>query len=371
MESPGRDALRAGQDELLRAFFTEDMAEDFLRRRAAGGDDGFDVVFHLGQFLALQKLAVAICRPGPGTSFEEGTRLGQFVLAAAQVNEVRDQLGAVPADDMDIVDAALYAFRASELSRIAFPSVVAGRAFRMWLESSVPWPAGLEHPDDYCRRAFSVSLPTFVAVGAAPALGRLKVELEDLSSVPFDPDVYFRDTTVEPEVARRVLDPLVYGVPVPGPAMVRSPATYWCFFDLAGRPLVPYGNGLVVPCSVRYSLERATTGIFWMLDSTSEDSGPLRTHFGRMFEQYCLEMTRPLASTRLTVSGELSYGPAAARRKTCDTVMTGIPRTGAALPSSSNVGRCALSPRCSRRDPGRTSSTTWTSSNESSANSTG
>jgi hypothetical protein len=327
MEEPGRDAFGDGQQELIEALFPPDVAAGLLRLRAEGGDrGGFDVMFHPGQLLALQKLAPSAAQAGSPTSFDGG-RVGDFVLAAGQIGDVRDSRTPVGVDDMDEIDTAIHAFRASELDKVIYPMTAAGRAHQLWLGSTVPWPSTVEHPDEFCRRTFGVSLRRFVAIAAAPALGRLSIDLSDPGSVPFNPRAYFSKTNIDGATASRVLGSLTYIPPSAG--CEELPETYWCFFDLAARPLVPCGSDIIVPCSLRYSLERSTTGIFWMLHSaTPGAAGELTTHFGRMFEQYCLAAAVPLTSPTLTVRGELEYGPARSRRKTCDVLITAAPPNG-------------------------------------------
>jgi hypothetical protein len=148
--------------------------------------------------------------------------------------------------------------------------------------------------------------------------------LNDPSAVPFNPDLIFTESSFSPAIARRVLQQLTYRSADVGPEPLEAPGTYWSFFDLADRPLVPCGEGLLAPCSLRHGLERPTTGIFWMLHHDLAGSvGHLTAHFGRMFEHYCLQLTKGIEeSESVRVSGELEYGRKSARRRTADVLVS-------------------------------------------------
>jgi hypothetical protein len=326
LEAPGRDAFGAGQRELLSNLFPQQVAGPLLRAMDLGPDseEGFDVVFHPGQLLALQKLGSCVGKPGPPNSFDNGSSVLRFLIAAAQVNDVRDQLvGEGNVDDE--MGGAIYGFRAAEQNRITYPIAVAGRAFRLWLDSQVPWPSGIEHPDDYCRHRFGVGLHRFVAIAAAPAIGRFELDLNDPGAAPFNPPEYFAQSEVGVDTAAAVLRELTYAPRLGDSSVVGEPGEYWSFFDVADRPLMPCGTGIVVPCSLRYSLDRATTGLFWMLHAANAGNvGPLTTHFGRMFENYCLRASEGLRSPTTAISGDFTY--ARGTKKTSDVLITGLGR---------------------------------------------
>lgn len=325
IERVGGNPYGAAQGELVDELFPAEVANRLRAGlEAGGGNGGFDVLFFPGQLMALQKLALALAIPGPPTSFDDGSSVGHFVTAAAQVNDVRDQLMGVPADDMDELDLAANGFRAGELNRIRFPPAIGGRAYRLWLQPTLAWPSGLEHPDAFCEREFGVSLKRFVAIAAAPAITRVSVDPTDPSDVPFQVEHYFSTTRIDPAEARRVLDRLTYRAAV-GPAALGDSSTYWSLLDLADRPYLPCGDDIVVPCSLRYALERATTGIFWMLRAANAGQvGELTSHFGQMFEAYCVTAAKGLVATGVTVSGDIEYGPPGRRKRSPDILITAL-----------------------------------------------
>lgn len=327
----GNDTYGSDQRDLVGALFPSEIATRLQAALDAGSDGGgFDVLFFPGQLLALQKLALAVAQPGPPTSFGGGTLVGHFVTAAAQVNDLRDALVPIGAEDMSEIDLAAYAFRAGELNRIRFPPTVVGRAHQLWIDSPLPWPTGVEAPDEFCERTLGMSLKRFVAIASAPAFGRLDVDLDKPGDVPFNPGQYFGQTKVTSYEATRVFSRLTYGARR-GTAAITDPASYWSFFDMADRPLVPCGSEIVVPCSVRYALERATTGLFWMLHAASGGNvGALTTHFGHMFEAYCVQAAMRLASPILTVSGDMEYPTADGTVRTSDILITTLSTTSTA-----------------------------------------
>jgi hypothetical protein len=192
------------------------------------------------------------------------------------------------------------------------------------LDSRIPWPEGLEQPDAYCERRFGVALRQFVAVASAAALSRIDIDVSDPGSVPFNPNTYFEDTRIEPGTAIRILNELRYESPAQDPsAAVHDPANFWSFFDLADRPLVPCGTNIVAPCSIRYSLERGSTGVFWMLHASHRgDVRAFTTHFGHLFEDYCLRVAEGLHSVTTVVSGEIEYGPPSSRQRSADILIS-------------------------------------------------
>lgn len=323
LESVGTGSLADSQSELVDLVFPGEIGVGIQAGLDAGSDDGgFDVVFAPGQLMVLQKLALAICPVGPATSFDGGASVGHFVTAAAQVNDVREAMGAADAGGMDLTDLAMYCFRSGELNRLRHPRPVAGRAQRMWIDSPVSWPAGVEHPEDFSQRTFGVSFDEFTAIAATPALARLDHRTYALNEVPFNPEHYFATTRVDPAAMRSVLDQLTFR-PAESSSIVNDAATYWSLMDFAERPLLPAGPGLVVPSSLRFGLERPTTGVFWMLHAAHSGSvGPLTEHFGKVFERYCADAAVGLAGDAVTVTGDFDYGPAADRRRTPDVMIT-------------------------------------------------
>lgn len=328
LESLGTGSLADSQHELVDLIFPGEIGSNIHAGLDAGSNGGgFDVVFAPGQLMALQKLALTICPAGPATSFDGGTRVGRFVAAAAQVNDVREAMGAADAGAMDLTDLAMYLFRSGELNRLRHPQPIAGRAQRMWIDSPVSWPAGVEHPDDFCRRTLGVSFDEFTAIAAAPALARLDHRSYAPDEVPFNPEHYFATTRVHPDSANRVLDQLTFR-PAKSSSIVDDVATYWSLTDIAERPLLPAGPGLVVPSSLRFGLERPTTGVFWMLHAAHAGSvGSLTEHFGRVFERYCADAAAGLHNDTVTVSPDFDYGPASDRRRSPDVSITTGPPT--------------------------------------------
>ncbi|HVV35181.1 MAG TPA: hypothetical protein VHC63_01170 [Acidimicrobiales bacterium] len=320
LEQSDRGSTLESQRDLIREIFPPDTAAAFEADLAAGHEAGrYDALFFPGQLMALERLALAMGVEGPGTSFQDGERVQDFVLAAAQVNDARDLLGASDPDKWDLVDMAMYAMRAAEINKTASAVSVGGRAYRLWLTPTSDWPSGLETVDEYCLRNFGISAGLFSAIAMAPALMLLDIKLSGANPV-FNTTSYFSETTVDPELAVAVLDQLTFQ-PTRSDISGQEP-TYWCFYDFAETPLLPCGPDLLVPACLRFAIERATTGIFWMLHRDAGDhTGALTTHFGRMFESYCVEVTRPLSSPDLVVSGEVEYGRKAARRKSSDVMI--------------------------------------------------
>jgi hypothetical protein len=268
------------QLDLVNELFSGHIADRLKRGLATGGDGGgFDVMFFPGQLMSLQKLAVAVGQPGPPTSFDQRALFGHFLTLAAQVNDVRDSLTPVASEEMNEYDLAIYGFRTSELNQIRKPPSVAGRAHRLWVDSPVTWPSELEDPNSFCDREFGTSFARFAAIAAAPALARMSVDSTRPDDIPVHPRDYFEKTRIDTDEAAAVLGRLTYHTTA-GPEAVEAEVFYWSLVDLANRPMVPCGTGLLVPTSLRYGLERATTGVFWMLHAAhAGDVGRLTTHF--------------------------------------------------------------------------------------------
>lgn len=321
LEASDRDWLGAAQRELA-ASLPEPFASRVLGGLDAGGaGGGFDAIVHPAQLLALMKLAPRLCVPGPPSSFDDGNLYPHFLLALLQVNDVRQLvLGDNPIqNDMG---AAIYAVRGAEVGAMVSPTVTAGRAFHLWLDSRLPWPAHIEDPNSFAERTLGVELATFVAATAAPAIARSSVDLEHPGEMPFDPATYFRETRIDVDIAVGLLDYLTYQVPG-GAFDITDQVNYWSFIDFAARPLLRCGQRILVPCSFRYGLERATTGLFWMLHGAVQgEVEPLTTHFGRMFEDYCLRVAERLCSDLVTVAGEISYSREKNKVLSSDVIIT-------------------------------------------------
>lgn len=320
LEQSDRGSAVDSQRALAREIFPEEIAAAVEADLEAGHQGGkYDALFFPGQLMAMERLALAMGADGPGTSFENGDKVMAFVLAAAQVNDVRDALAAPDPDSWDVLDMAMYAMRAAEINKTVSPVMAGGRAYRLWLTPTTAWPKDLESADDYCSRTFSVTVREFAAIALAPALLLLDQKISDHTGL-FNPETYFSETTVDSEKALLVLEALTFVCErgdVSG-----DQETYWCFYDFADRPFLPCGDGLLIPASLRYAVERATTGLFWMLHAASKgDAGELTSHFGRMFESYCVEATSRLASDQLAVSGDVEYGPRRARKKSSDVLI--------------------------------------------------
>jgi hypothetical protein len=322
LEIPGRDSLGNGQHELARLLFPPPLADAIIERLTLGGQrGGFDALFHPGQLCALQKLAQAVSQPGSPTSFENGARAMDFVAAAAQVCDIRDTLPpSTLAERMDEHEAAIYAFRNAEVNKITGAATVGGRAYQMWFNSTAPWPSRLPDPSDQCLARFGTTLEQFVAIVAAIAVAGLSTREAGRELQPFNPSTYFSTSTVDNSLAASVIASLTFRSTERPRDAISSPATYWCPFDLADRPFVECGNGIVVPVSIRYTLERATTGIFWMMHAAN--GGEFTTHFGHVFEDYCVRVIQSLAGPLTSVSRELEYGRAQERKKTSDILVT-------------------------------------------------
>ncbi len=320
LEQSDRGTLLESQCELVREIFPPDIAAAYEADLAAGNEAGrYDALFFPGQLMALERLALAMGAEGEPSSFQDGQQVEDFVLAAAQVNDVRDLLGASDPDAWDIVDMAMYPMRAAEINRTVSAVTAGGRAYRLWMNASNNWPSGLETVDDYCIRRFGIDTSRFSAIAMAPALLLLDLKLSGANPV-FNVRNYFKETTVDPEIAASVLDQLTFQTTRAD--ISGQEAAYWCFYDFADTPLLPCGPDLLVPACLRFAVERATTGIFWMLHrDAGAHTGALTSHFGQIFESYCVDVARPLASVGVVVSSEVEYGPKAARRKSSDVML--------------------------------------------------
>jgi hypothetical protein len=160
----------------------------------------------------------------------------------------------------------------------------------------------------------------FVNVAVAPAMSRLRVT--DPSEVPVNIEGFYRESNVTSDEAQRVLGALTLH-PDTDPSILLDQRTYWFHFDLADQPFLPCGNGLVTPSSLRHVVERVTTYVFWMVHQAHQgDVGKFTTYFGNVFEAYCLGVVSDLETTTTTVCGEIEYGPAPARRRSSDILVT-------------------------------------------------
>ena len=184
-----------------------------------------------------------------------------------------------------------------------------------------PWPTTLQHPDEFSAERFGVPLSSFIAIAAAPLLRRLKPDFDNPESVLFVPAKYFAPTKFSVDVTNTVIEALTFR-PIPGsPESAQS--TYWSLIDVADRPLFHCGTEVMTASSLRYGLERATTGVFWMLHTSHEGNvGVLTEYYGFLFEDYCVNVARGMAKKTLTVSGEMFYGSKARRVRSSDVLIS-------------------------------------------------
>ena len=211
---------------------------------------------------------------------------------------------------------AIFFLRNAEANRLVFYRSAAGRAYRMWIESALPWPEDIEHPDDFCARKFGTSMRRFMAICLAPAYARVDSVHPSPEEAVFDPEAYFERSELDPELCARVLSELTYTDRLPA-SIVDDQATYWAFADMAATPYLKSSATTLVPCSVTRVFERGTTGVFWLLHASlsgkQERLNRLTSHFGHMFERYCLELAVESARTGTEVEGEIEYERAGSR----------------------------------------------------------
>jgi hypothetical protein len=179
----------------------------------------------------------------------------------------------------------------------------------------------VQDPNAFSIERFGVSLPRFIAIASGPAFHRMQTDFDDPGSVLFIPEQFFAQTQIGIETTTSVIDALTFE-PIPGDPITEQ-STYWALTDLAARPLFRCGTDVMTVSSLRYGLERATTGVFWMLHASHQGSvGPFTEHFGFLFEDYCVNVAKGMATDILTVSGEIPYGPKARRVRSSDVLIS-------------------------------------------------
>ena len=311
------------QFKFLELFSPEDGVKVDRLLSKTSGNGGVDAIFFPGQLLTLMKLAASICEPGPPLGTLNAPQMSHFLLAALQVNDVRDLAPGIAPDfdATDLVAAVVFSFRNAEQNRHIDVRASTGRAVQLWLNRSRPWPEMLQDPDAFSMEHFGVSLSRFIAIASAPAFHRMQTDFNDPGSVLFIPEQFFSQTQIDVDTTTSVIDALTFE-PSPGDP-ITAQATYWALADLAARPLFRCGTEVMTASSLRYGLERATTGIFWMLHSSHQGSvGPFTEHFGFLFEDYCVNVAKGMAKETLTVSGEIPYGPRARRVRSSDVLIS-------------------------------------------------
>lgn len=303
------------QERLATGLYPSKASSKLLRLLALPSDEGgVDVLFYPQQLMALQKVALAVGQQGPPTSFDNRTRWGEFLLAAALITDVIQTTSDFPKTGISARqrerELATFWLRNAEANRLTFYRATAGRAFSMWMDSRCSWPDDLNHPDDFCVRQFGVPVSLFMAICLAPAYARVNARDPSPQEAVFDPSVYFRNSGLDVEQAVSVLDQLTYPDRLP-PETVNLPSTYWLFTDFAERPYLRSSRTTLVPASVSRAFERGTTGIFWLLHAAMRNRGDdvtdLTNHFGHIFEDYCLRVAEHSAGPSTNVEGELEY----------------------------------------------------------------
>jgi hypothetical protein len=334
MEAVEGGGIRNVQASLAEALFPREVSHRLLKLlEVPAANGGVDVLFFPQQLMSLQKLALAVGEQGVPTSFGGGSQWGEFLLAAAQVSDVIQEKSAFPGSEVTGADRedslAVFFLRNAEANRLAFYKAVAGRAYRYWIGTGLPWPDGLEHPDDYCRRSFGVSMRRFMAICLAPAYARVNMVEPSPSEAVFDPVAYFARAGIEEREVCAVIDPLTYPSRLPS-SVADEAATYWAFADLAAQPYLTSSETTLVPCSVTRAFERGTTGLFWLLHASLGGQGEainlLTSHFGQLFEQYCLDVASLSAPSAVHVEGEIEYRRTGRRDlvKSSDVLVSGL-----------------------------------------------
>ena len=323
LEGQNGPSFLVRQFKFLELFSPEAAVKVDRLLSQTSGNGGVDTIFFPGQLLTLMKLAASICDPGPPIGSMNAVQMSHFLLAAVQVNDVRDTApGIAPHfDTTDLLAAVVFSFRNAEQNRHIDVRASTGRAVQLWLNRSRPWPESLQDPEAFCMERFGVSLSRFIAIASAPPFQRMQPDFKDPGSVLFTPERFFAQTQIDVETTTSVIDALTFE---PGPGdPITAQATYWSLVDLAARPLFRCGTEARTASSLRYGLERATTGVFWMLHASHEGSvGPFTEHFGFLFEDYCVNVARGMVKGTLTVSGDIPYGPRARRVRSSDLLIS-------------------------------------------------
>lgn len=331
LEAVENKDLKTIQFELIELFppATHDGLRALLTTPTAKG--GVDVLFYPQQLRTLAKLAMALGEDGPPTSFDAGQLWPHFLLAAAQVTDVAQTFPsslALLEDNPPPALTAMWALRNGHANKRAYFLALGGRAFLLWFDSRVPWPAGVMSPDAYTQERFGLSLAEFIAVATTPAFLQVSDRNErDPGDIVIDPEKYFKPSRFTGEQVSAVIGGLVHDTL--SPEVVEDEATYWSFADLQATPYLHAPEPLIAPASVSYAFERGTTGVFWMLHAElAGEVGEFTTHFGRMFEDYGLRIAETIAGDTTLVRGEIAYGTASRPKKSCDMIITTTTRLG-------------------------------------------
>lgn len=329
MESVTGKGVRGSQETLLE-LFPSPLKEDLSAQLSLGSNrGGFDALFFPQQIMALQRLALAYGKDEAPTSFDARARWDDFLKLSALVSDLINDLGDFPITAAHKVLGVLPAkslaaafLRASAANRTTFFRAAGGRGFHLWLASPLRWPSGVPTAEDLTQDRYGVSLNRYLAIGLAPAFGRVAMDEPKPGEAPFDPRAYFGSTSIPLSEVTDVLNDLTFR-PDPVTA-ITDPAVYWDVTPIADRPYLPAGGELLIPASVGKAFEKVTTGVFWMLHgdmAKKGDPGLLTTHFGHMFENYCLRMVQSVGSDHLHVTGEIEYGTRGRPMKSSDVLV--------------------------------------------------
>ncbi len=340
LESLDTHGVRGAQDSLVDLFPAE--LHPRLRELMAGVPDGGGILFYPQQLLALQRLATVFGRPGNPTSFGGGSEWGQFLKACAWTGDVATAVsGFDGTTDVDRETVAIWAIRNGEANRLAFYRATAGRAFQMWFNSGAPWPQDLRSIDDYCRERYRLTYREFVALALSPAFARVNLANPNPSDAIFVPTQFLRTSRFNPSEIERVFEDLTFQPSATDPEAAEP---YWSFTRFALRPYIaaPFPN--LAATSVRFAFERATTATFWMLHQAHAGAvGDFTTHFGAVFQDYCLRLAASVERETCRVQDEFAY-----RNGLGDTVQTSdilIAEGGGCAPASIFIECAALRPR--------------------------
>lgn len=338
MEAVEGGGMRGVQTSLADSLYPDEVSDELRRLLARGPEEGgIDVLFYPQQLMSLQKLALAVGVPGAPTSFDERRDWGDFLLAAAELTDVIDDMSSYPygassGSDRE-AELAIFFLRNAEANRLTYYQAVAGRAYALWLGSDVAWPDDLEDPDSFCRRRFGVSMRRFMAICLAPAYARVNMVDPSPEEAVFDPIAYFGRAGINRDDVERVLSELTFPDRLPANA-VDDASTYWAFTDFAARPYLRSSESTLVPSSVSRAFERGTTGIFWLMHASlaGDESAlnPYTSHFGILFEDYCLRIALGTAPTNTRVQGEVTYLRGGEEVKSVDVLMSTTGRTAPA-----------------------------------------
>jgi hypothetical protein len=315
LESVAGGDAKSTQVRLAKELFPADVQEELLALLSRSpAEGGVDVVFYPQQLLCMQKLAHAICEEGPPNSYDDHRLWTHFLIAAAQISDVINQFSnwpdfSSPLSDDERRSLAVFMLRNAETNRLAFYRAIAGRSFAMWIDRQLEWPDGLPTPEEFVKEEFGIDLGQFLAICLAPALMRANVTEAEPSEAPFDPAVYYRNTTLPYEVIAAVLATMTFPTNLT-PEELNRPGTYWNHTDVSARPYFVASEALLIPGSITRAFERGTTGVFWMLHEKVRRDGdvqPLTNHFGRIFEDYGLRLIESVVSDGTIVQRETEY----------------------------------------------------------------